>query len=69
MADTKYYIEKHKKIEKWVVKFQGGIKAEFGTKKEAQKWGKRNFPGHGHEEERVQVRSNSPRGVREGEWM
>jgi len=68
-VDTKYYIKWHQRIEKWVIKYCGDIQARFDTKAEAQDWGTKNFPSHGHEEERVQVRSNSPRGARKGEWL
>jgi hypothetical protein len=67
--DTKYYIEWHERKGKWVVKYRGDIKAEFDRKKEPREWGRANYPGQGHEEERVQVRENSPRGARKGEWM
>jgi hypothetical protein len=66
--DTKYYIEWHAKIGKWVVKYLGKIQAHFDTQAEALQWGRGSFPGHGHETERVQVRENSPRGVKPGEW-
>jgi hypothetical protein len=67
--DTKYYIEKQKKSQKWAVEYQGDTHGGFDTKDEARDWGKRKYPGHGHEEERVQVRKNSPRGAKRGEWM
>lgn len=69
MADTKYYIEWHERIAKWVVKYKGQIVATFDTKIEAHNWGRRNFLGHGHEEERVVVRGNSPTRAKVGEWM
>jgi len=69
MPDSKYYIEWHENIKKWVVKYRGQIYAQFDTKVEAHDWGQRNFPDHGHEEERVVVRENSPRGAKRGEWM
>ncbi len=67
--DTKYYVEWRERIQKWVVEYRGDIKAKFGTKEEAEQWGRANYPGHGHDSERVQVRKNSPRGVRRGEWL
>lgn len=69
MPDTKYYVEWHVRLGKWVVKYKGVIQARFDTKAEAEDWGRRHFPGHGHDSERVQVRKNSPRGARRGEWL
>jgi hypothetical protein len=67
--DTKYYIEWREKIQRWAVAYQGNVQAKFNTKVEAEEWGRRNFSGHGHDSERVQVRRNSPRGARRGEWL
>jgi hypothetical protein len=67
--DTKYYVEWRERIQKWVVEYRGSVQATFDTKQEAEDWGKRNFPGHGHESERVQVRKNSPKRAKRGEWM
>jgi hypothetical protein len=67
--DTKYYIEKPKKIQKWVLEYQDVVQAKFDTKTEAKEWGRKHFPGHGHESERVQVRENSPKGAKKGQWM
>ena len=69
LIDTKYYVERRARVKKWVVEYRGEVKASFDTKEEAELWGRRNYPGHGHESERVQVRENSPRGARRGEWM
>jgi hypothetical protein len=67
--DTKYYVEWRERIQKWVVEYRGSIQGKFDTKEQAENWGKRNFPGHGHDSERVQVRKNSPPHVRRGEWL
>lgn len=67
--DTKYYIEKERKTQEWEVEYQGHIQAGFDTKAEAEEWGKKKYPGHGHESERVIVRKGSPRGARKGQWM
>lgn len=67
--DTKYYVEWRERIQEWVVEYRGSVQAKFATKEEAEEWGRINFPGHGHDSERVQVRKNSPRGARRGEWM
>lgn len=69
LMDTKYYVEWRERIQKWVVEYRGSVQATFDTKEEAEEWGRRNFRGHGHESERVQVRSNSPHGARRGEWL
>ena len=66
--DTKYYVEWHPKENHWVVKYRGQIYARFNTQAQALDYGKSTFPGHSHETERVQVRENSPRGVKPGEW-
>jgi hypothetical protein len=66
--DTKVYVEWRGTLEKWIVKYKGSIQASFGTQAVAVDWATRNFPGHAVEIERVQVRTNSPKGVRRGEW-
>ena len=67
--DSKLYIEWRQKLEKWVVEYREQIQAQFDTKAEAVQWLRRNFPDHGYETERVQVRSNSPRGAKPGQWL
>lgn len=66
--DTKVYVEWRASLEKWTVRFRGAIHASFNTQAQAVDWAVRSFPGHAVEIERVQVRENSPRGVRPGEW-
>lgn len=66
--DTKLYVEWRETLKKWVVKFQGRVIAQQDTQAEAQKWIQRNYPSHAYETERVEVRKNSPRGVKPGEW-
>jgi hypothetical protein len=67
--DTKYYIEWREQSQKWIVEHRGQIQAWFDTKAEAEAWGRSAYPGKGHESERVQVRENSPRGAKPGQWM
>ena len=55
-------------LTKWIVKFQGRVISQHDTQAEAQKWVERNYPSHAYETERVEVRKNSPRGVKPGEW-
>jgi hypothetical protein len=38
------------------------------ARKDGLGWVERNYPSHAYETERVQVRENSPRGARRGEW-
>ena len=66
--DTKLYIEWRGSIGKWVVKYKGDIKGEFSTQAKAEHWVQTNYPRHGYEIERVQVRENSPHRVKVGEW-
>jgi hypothetical protein len=66
--DTKLYVEWRETLKKWVVKFQGRVIAQQDTQAEAQKWIQRNYRSHAYETERVEVRKNSPRGVKPGEW-
>jgi hypothetical protein len=66
--DTKLYVEWRETLKKWVVKFQGQVISQHDTQAEAQKWVERNYPSHAYETERVQVRENSPRGAKPGEW-
>lgn len=66
--DSKFYIEWHGSLGKWVVKYADHIQAQFNNQEEALHWGQRNYRNHGREIERVQVRSNSPRGAKVGEW-
>jgi hypothetical protein len=67
--DSKLYIEWREKLGKWVVEYRGDIISRHDTKAEALRWKRLHYPDHGHESERVQVRENSPRGVKRGEWM
>jgi hypothetical protein len=69
LMDTKYYIDGRERIQKWLVEYRGNVQARFDTKEEAEEWRRLNFRGHGHDSERVQVRKNSPRGVKWEEWM
>jgi hypothetical protein len=66
--DTKLYVEWRETLKKWIVKFEGRIISQHDTQAEAQKWVERNYPSHAYETERVEVRKNSPRGVKPGEW-
>jgi len=66
--DLKLYIEWRQSLGKWVVKFHGDVVAKFDTQSDALHWKRVNYPEHGHEVERVQVRTISPRGARRGEW-
>jgi hypothetical protein len=66
--DSKFYIEFNKKLDKWIVRYRGEVQAHFSTQNEALEWGLAVYPGHGYEIERVHIRSNSPRGVKRGEW-
>jgi hypothetical protein len=66
--DTKLYVEWRETLKKWVVKFQGRVIAQQDTQAEAQKWIERNYPSQAYETERIEVRKNSPRGVKPGEW-
>jgi hypothetical protein len=67
--DTKTYTEWRESLKKYVVLFRGAVQGTFDTKADADRWARQAFPGRGHESERVQVRENSPRGARNGEWM
>ena len=67
--DTKTYTEWREALGKYVVLLRGQVQATFDTKKEADDWAQAAFPSRGHESQRVQVRKNSPRGVRSGEWL
>jgi len=64
--DSKFYIEWRESLGKWIVKFQGSIQAQFDTQAQAEQWVKTHYPNHGREIERVQIRSNSPHGVKVG---
>jgi hypothetical protein len=66
--DTKLYVEWRETLKKWVVKFQGRVISQHDTQADAQKWVERHYPSHAYETERVEVRKNSPRGARPGEW-
>lgn len=68
IMDTKLYVEWRETIKKWVVKFQGRVISQHDTQADAQKWVERHYPSHAYETERVEVRKNSPRGARPGEW-
>ncbi len=66
--DTKLYVEWRETLKKWIVKFEGRVISQQDTQAEAQKWVARNYSSHAYETERVEVRKNSPRGVKPGEW-
>ena len=66
--DSKLYIEWREKLGKWVIEYRGNVVSQHNTQLEAEQWKQTHYPNHGHEIERVQVRSNSPRGARVGEW-
>jgi hypothetical protein len=66
--DTKLYVEWRKTLGKWIVRYQGQVISQHDTQAQAQEWVERNYPGHAYETERVQVRENSPRGAKRGEW-
>jgi hypothetical protein len=66
--DTKLYVEWRKTLGKWIVRFQGRVISQHDTQAQAQGWVERNYPSHAYETERVQVRENSPRGAKRGEW-
>jgi hypothetical protein len=66
--DSKLYIQWREKVGKWVVEYRGNVVSRHDTQEEAEQWKKSHYPNHGHEKERVQVRKNSPPGVRVGEW-
>jgi hypothetical protein len=66
--DSKLYIEWRETLGMWVVKFQGRVVSQRSTQAEAEQWAQNNYPNHGYEIERVVVRSNSPHGVKKGEW-
>ena len=66
--DSKLYIEWRESLGKWIVKYQGLLKSEHNTQERAEHWVQNNYPGHGYEIERVIVRTNSPHGVKKGEW-
>ena len=68
IMDTKLYVEWRSTLGKWIVKFQGRVVSQHDTQAEAQKWVDRNYASHAYETERVQVRKNSPRGAKPGEW-
>jgi hypothetical protein len=67
--DSKTYIDWRESENQWVVGKRGQIVARFETKLDAINWVRRHYPGEGFEEERVQVRENSPRGAKRGQWM
>jgi hypothetical protein len=67
-VDAKLYVEWHKALGKWVVKFHGRVISQHDNQAQAQEWVERNYPSHSYETERVQVRKNSPRGAKPGEW-
>lgn len=67
--DSKIYLEWRTKRGKWVVEYRGQVQAQFDTKEQGERWMQTNFPDHGKERERVQVRKNSPGGAKIGEWM
>jgi hypothetical protein len=52
----------------WVVKYRGRITSHRAVQGQAERRLKRDYPNHGYEIERVQVRKNSPHGARLGEW-
>ena len=66
--DTKYYVDWVASENQWVVRYRGQVYGRFDTQAEAEAFGKRTFPGQGHDTERVVVRENSPRGARRGQW-
>ena len=66
--DSKFYMEWHGKLGEWIVKHGGNIVSQHDTQLQAEQWVKTHYPSHGREVERVQVRKNSPRGVKRGEW-
>ena len=66
--DSKLYIEWRESLGMWVVKYRGSVISQHAVQDEAERWVKRNYPNHGYEIERVQVRKNSPHGVKPGEW-
>lgn len=66
--DLKLYIEWRGSLGMSVVKYHGSVISQHPVQDEAERWVKRNYPNHGYEIERVQVRKNSPRGVKPGEW-
>lgn len=66
--DSKLYIEWSESLENWVVKYQGQVVSQHRTQSHAEQWVQGNYPNHGYEIERVQVRRNSPRGAKKGEW-
>lgn len=66
--DSKLYIEWRESLQMWIVKYQGRVVAQRNAQAEAEKWVQNNYPNHAYEIERVIVRSNSPHGVRRGEW-
>jgi hypothetical protein len=68
MPDSKLYIEWRESLGSYVVLYRGQVLVRAGTQKEAIDWVESHYPNHAYEVERVQVRSNSPRGVRIGEW-
>jgi len=67
-SDSKLYIEWRESLGMWIVKYQGSLISRHGTQASAEHWVQTRYPGHGYEIERVIVRSNSPRGVKPGEW-
>jgi hypothetical protein len=68
IMDTKLYVEWRETLGKWIVKYQGRVISQHDTQAQAQKWVEHNYPSHAYETERVQVRENSPRGAKRGEW-
>jgi hypothetical protein len=67
--DSKLYIEWRPSLNKWVVEFRGQSQNKCDTKAEAIAWVERYYPDHGWESERVQVRENSPKGAKRGQWL
>lgn len=66
--DSKLYIEWRERLGKWVVEYRGNVVSQHNTQAEAEQWKRAQYPNQGYEVERVQVRNNSPRGVKVGEW-
>lgn len=66
--DSKLYIEWRERLRRWVVKYQGNVISQHKTQAQAEQWVLRYYPDHGYEIERVEVRKNSPHGVKPGEW-
>jgi hypothetical protein len=67
--DSKLYIEWRERLGKWIVEYQGHVVSQHDTKAKAEEWVERSYPDHAYETERVQVRKNSPRGAKRGQWI